>query len=143
MVPVGRCHALGAVGPVLQLVPCALGPPALCCCPEGASVGAERHPVGSRRRGGEMFVNPHWLCNIVLASFESFVIITTGYTEASYGASAFVMLTVSFVPSQIPYHCIFHKQIQCTFKKNSETVSYLGRLREKNRNLRVLDHVIL
>lgn len=50
--------------------------------------------------GGETFVNSHRLCNIFLASVESFVTITTGYTEASYGASAFVLLTVSFIPSQ-------------------------------------------
>lgn len=57
-------------------------------------------PCGQWEAGGETFVNSHRLCNIFLASVESFVTITTGYTEASYGASAFVLLTVSFIPSQ-------------------------------------------
>lgn len=43
----------------------------------------------------------------------------------------------------VVYHCIFHKRIQCTFKRNMVAVNYLGWLRKKTKNLRLLDHVIL
>lgn len=54
------------------------------------------------------------------------MLITTGHPRASCGASASVLLMVSFVPSQsaAPRH-FFHEQIQCTFK-NNVAVNYSG-----------------
>lgn len=64
-------------------------------------MGVQGHHEGSWRVG--TFLTPLSLCNIFPASLASFAIITIGYTWASYDASAFVLLTVSFIPS---HNCV-------------------------------------